>query len=268
MAKCTRHSFASWFPVAMANTARQLAPALALVAVLLLGSLACTVPVKQWSLLQRQFDPAAVSQILRQVSQTQEHVLKTQAQLFRTTANSPAGRAAAHNQQLLTKDLPYRLSGWTTPGTASQQGTTQRPYNDSPNRLSGFTQPGMTSGGASPWSGQGVSASGPARLHGYSTGQISNGGASPWSGHGAPASGQPSLGGGWKPQVKKSKARRAAATDFSTEEGRDERRRISLRLKGKSAEKRAAQQELRRVVGARPVEKLNIVVEKAKPVKV
>ena len=218
------------------------------------------------------FNPAAVAQQLAQIASRQQQVLTAQKKLVQESMGSPAAQAG----QLATKELPYRLAGWTTPGTPSAAPV---PYTGAADqgaaRLHGYSTGQVTTGGASPWSGgSGASVGGSARLHGYSTGQVTTGGASPWSGHGAAPSGPMRLGGGWKPTVRaaardvpteKGQGARAAAQDFSTKKGREARRRVSLRLRDS---RRAAQQQLRRVVGSRPVEKLNIVITKAKPAKV
>ena len=231
-------------------------------------------PANDVLLARPPFNPAAVAQQLAQIASRQRSVLTAQEKLVQESKGSPAAQAA----QLAAKDLPYRLAGWTTPGTPSAAPV---PYTGGASaasgaaRLHGYSTGQVANSGASPWSGGGgASAGGAARLHGYSTGQVANGGASPWSGGGAAHPAPMRLGGGWKPTARaaardvpteKGQAARAAAQDFSTKEGREARRRVSLRLKDS---RRAAQQQLRRVVGKRPVEKLNIVVTKAKPAKV
>eukprot|EP00802_Teleaulax_amphioxeia_P017244 Tamp_17394.p1 GENE.Tamp_17394~~Tamp_17394.p1 ORF type:complete len:350 (-),score=92.72 Tamp_17394:70-1119(-) len=231
-------------------------------------------PANDVLLARPPFNPAAVAQQLAQIASRQRSVLTAQEKLVQESKGSPAAQAA----QLAAKDLPYRLAGWTTPGTPSAAPV---PYTGGASaasgaaRLHGYSTGQVANSGASPWSGGGgASAGGAARLHGYSTGQVANGGASPWSGGGAAPPAPMRLGGGWKPTARaaardvpteKGQAARAAAQDFSTKEGREARRRVSLRLKDS---RRAAQQQLRRVVGKRPVEKLNIVVTKAKPAKV
>jgi hypothetical protein len=232
-------------------------------------------------------DPAAEAQQLAQISEAQENVLREQARM----------------QQLTNQAFHSPLAGWAPPGGSPS--APQIPYNPSPNRLAGHEQPGMgrtagsasgqTSGparlhgystgmvadsGASPWSW------GP----GYNSG------------------GQPSLGGGWKPDASTqygarhavhakskqyeattyparapNKQARIEEADFETKKGRDERQRITKRViqqlqllqKLKKSEKsqakresRAAQNELRGVIGGRAVENLKIVITKAKPVKV
>jgi hypothetical protein len=211
---------------------------------------------------------AAVAQQLAEIGSEQQAVLSAQAKL---SGFEPAGQT----QALITKDVPFRLSGYSPPGGApAPSPTVQRTSSSSSGpdrpRLHGFSTGQVPNTGASPWSGSSSASSGqpagPARLHGYSTG-ITTGGASPWSGGAAAPVGQPSLGGGWRPHANGPRT----AHDFSTKEGRAARRRISLMLEGKRRAHRsalAAQKELRRVIGGRPVEKLQIAVSRAKPVKV
>jgi hypothetical protein len=209
------------------------------------------------------FDPAALAQQLVQISGRQQQVLRQLGKLEREAAGSPAAKAA----QLAAQEVPYRLAGWTAPGV---QPAAHVPYSGGSAsagaaRLHGYSTGQNVGGGVSPWSGEPAS-SGAARLHGYSTGQMSN--ASPWSGgNGAAPAGPARLGGGWQTPTARAahSVRSTAARDFSTKQGRDARRRVSLRLQGLQAAKQAAVKELRRVVGQRPVEKLNIVITKAKP---
>jgi len=85
------------------------------------------------------------------------------------------------------------------------------------------------------------------------------------------------------PAREPNKQARIEAADFETKQGRDERQRITKRViqqlqllkKLKKSEKtqakresRAAQNQLRSVLGGRAVENLKIVITKAKPVKV
>ena len=194
--------------------------------------------------------------------------MRQQGKLEREAAGSPAAKVA----QLAAQEVPYRLAGWTAPGV---QPAAHVPYSSGSAsagaaRLHGYSTGKNVGGGVSPWSGEPAS-SGAARLHGYSTGQMGNGGASPWSGgNGAAPAGPARLGGGWQPPTARAvhSVRSTAARDFSTKQGREARRRVSLRLQGLQAAKQAAVKELRFVVGQRPVEKLNIVITKAKPQKV
>ena len=66
-------------------------------------------------LLQRErLNPEAVAQQLAQISAQQQAVLRAQEKL---PGFEPVS-AAAQQQELLTKDVPYRLSGYTPPGGA------------------------------------------------------------------------------------------------------------------------------------------------------
>jgi len=215
---------------------------------------------RSMSLMQSElFDPAAVAQQLSQITAAQTAVFREQEKM--------TGFKSANQQQLVVKDLPFRLSGYTPPGgvPSAPQSSYSSSQNPGAARLHGYSQPGMTQSYGSPHAS---ADPGPARLHGYSTG-MTTGGASPWSGNAPPAYGPASLGGGWKPQVKHN-ARSSisrAASDFSTSKGREEIRRISLRLKGKRAQRRVSTQELSKIVGGKAVEGLKIVVTPSKPIK-
>ena len=208
------------------------------------------------------FDPAALAQQLAQIAGHQQQVLRQQGKLEREAAGSSPAKVA----QLAAQEVPYRLAGWTVPGV---QPAAHVPYSGGSAsagaaRLHGYSTGQNVAGGVSPWSGEPAS-SGAARLHGYSTGQMGTGGASPWSGgNGAPA-GPARLGGGWQTPTRAAHSvRSTAARDFSTKQGREARRRVSLRLQGLREAKQAAMKEATRV-GQRPVEKINIVITKAKP---
>jgi hypothetical protein len=70
------------------------------------------VELLQAPLQHERLNPEAVAQQLAQISAQQQAVLRAQEKLpgFET------GSATAQQQELLTKDVPYRLSGYTPPG--------------------------------------------------------------------------------------------------------------------------------------------------------
>jgi len=83
------------------------------------------------------FNPAALSGKLAQISSAQTAVLREQEKL-------PGFRSAANQQQLIVKDLPFRLSGYTVPGGAPAPSPYSSQQNAGPARLNGYSQPGTS----------------------------------------------------------------------------------------------------------------------------
>jgi len=93
---------------------------------------------RQPALLQRSnFNPTALSGKLAQISSAQTAVLREQEKL-------PGFRSAANQQQLIVKDLPFRLSGYTVPGGVPAPSPYSSQQNAGPARLNGYSQPGTS----------------------------------------------------------------------------------------------------------------------------